>query len=528
MTGSADDDTELPELQRAFAGDLPPLGLLDEMPGQRPGYSEETLEVLSRQVELKLKDFRVDAKVVGVYPGPAITRFELELAPGVRGNEVVAQEAQLARQLGVHWARVVTFLPGKHTVGLDLPNAWRQPVYLSELLRSVAFDKSQSPLTLVLGKDVVGRPVLLDLVEMPHLLVAGTTGSGKSVAVNAMVLSLLYKASAKDVRMIMIDPKMLELSVYEGIPHLLAPVVTDMKEAANALRWCVAEMERRYKLMAAVGVRNLGGFNKKVKDAENAGQPLLDPLPSQLTPEPLELLPHVVIVNDGGLDEHGTDPAGDLLERIMLLGSAAGIHLILTVQHVTPSMDGLFRNGAMHRLVFRLSTKGESARVLGHAGAEALPLCGDMLHLLPGVAEPERVHGAFVDDHEVHNVVAWLKAQGAPQYIEGVLEEVQATANGKLINDADLAQEGEEGGDADAQLYDKAVVIVTQTRRASISGVQRHLRIGYSRAARLIEQMEQDGIVSAPRHDGNREVLAPLPPRLTIGARISAWFQARR
>jgi len=527
MTGSADEDMELSELQRNFAGVLPPLGLLDETLEQGPGYSEETLEVLSRQVELKLKDLRIDAKVVGVYPGPAITRFELELAPDVRGSEVVAQEALLARQLRIPWARVVAFLPGKHTVGLDLPNARQQLVYLSGLLRSAAFDQRQSSLTLALGKDVVGRPVLLDLIEMPHLLMVGTTGSGKSVAVNAMVLSLLYKASPKDVRMIMIDPKMLELSVYECIPHLLAPVVTDMNEAANALCWCVAEMARRYRLMAAIGVRNLRDFNQKVKEAESVGRPLLDPLhhPGRLTPEPLEPLPRVVIVNDGGLDEHDTDPAGDLLERIMLLGSAAGIHLILTVQHVTPSLDGLFRNGVMHRLVFRLSTKGESTRVLGHAGAEALPLCGDMLHLLPGAAEPERVHGAFVDDHEVHNVVNWLKAQGGSQYIEGVLEEVQATSDGKFITDAGLQQEG---GEADTQLYDKAVAIVTQTRRASISGVQRHLRIGYNRAARLIEQMEQDGVVSAPQHDGNREVLAPPPPRLTIGTRIASWFQARR
>jgi S-DNA-T family DNA segregation ATPase FtsK/SpoIIIE len=503
-------------------GELPPLSLLDEAPEQGPGYSEETLEVLSRQVELKLKDFRIEAKVVGVYPGPVITRFELEPAAGVRGSQVSSLDKDIARGLSVVSVRVVDVIPGKNVIGLEIPNAKKQIVYLSEILRSDRYDQMKSPLALALGKDIGGKPVVTDLAKMPHLLVAGTTGSGKSVAVNAMVLSLLYKASPKDVRMIMIDPKMLELSVYEGIPHLLAPVVTDMKEAANALRWCVAEMERRYRLMAAVGVRNLGGFNKKVKDAEAAGQPLLDPLfrPNpdmpNLAAEPLEPLPYIVIIIDEFADMMMIvgKKVEELIARLAQKARAAGVHLVLATQR--PSVDvitGLIKANIPTRIAFQVSSKIDSRTILDQSGAEALLGHGDMLYLPPGTATPERVHGAFVDDHEVHGVVAWLKAQGAPQYIEGVLEEVQATADGKFINDAGLPQEGEEGGDADAQLYDKAVAVVTQTRRASISGVQRHLRIGYNRAARLIEQMEADGVVSAPQHNGNREVLAPPPPK---------------
>jgi S-DNA-T family DNA segregation ATPase FtsK/SpoIIIE len=364
--------------------------------------------------------------------------------------------------------------------------------------------------------------VVVDLAKMPHLLVAGTTGSGKSVAVNAMVLSLLYKSSASDVRMIMIDPKMLELSVYEGIPHLLAPVVTDMKEAANALRWCVAEMERRYKLMAAVGVRNLSGFNKKVREAQNAGQPLLDPLfrPNpempNLAAEPLEPLPYIVIFIDEFADMMMIvgKKVEELIARLAQKARAAGVHLILATQR--PSVDvitGLIKANIPTRIAFQVSSKIDSRTILDQSGAETLLGNGDMLYLPPGTATPERVHGAFVDDHEVHNVVTWLKAQGAPNYVAGVLEEEQPTSDGKFINDAGLPMAGEEGGDADTVLYDKAVAIVTQTRRASISGVQRHLRIGYNRAARLVEQMEQDGVVSAPQHNGNREVLAPPPPR---------------
>ena len=516
-------ETQIPLFTGASsAGELPPLSLLDEAPPQGPGYSEETLEVLSRQVELKLKDFRIEAKVVGVYPGPVITRFELEPAAGVRGSQVSSLDKDIARGLSVVSVRVVDVIPGKNVIGLEIPNAKKQIVYLSEILRSEKYDQTKSPVALALGKDIAGRPVVADLAKMPHLLVAGTTGSGKSVAVNAMVLSLLYKASAKDVRMIMIDPKMLELSVYEGIPHLLAPVVTDMKEAANALRWCVAEMERRYKLMAAVGVRNLAGFNKKVKDAENAGQPLLDPLfrPNpempNLAAEPLEPLPYIVVIIDEFADMMMIvgKKVEELIARLAQKARAAGVHLVLATQR--PSVDvitGLIKANIPTRIAFQVSSKIDSRTILDQSGAETLLGHGDMLYLPPGTATPERVHGAFVDDHEVHNVVAWLKSQGAPQYIEGVLEEVQATADGKFINDAGLPQDGEEGGDADAQLYDKAVRIVTETRRASISGVQRHLRIGYNRAARLIEQMEQDGVVSAPQHNGNREVLAPPPPK---------------
>ncbi|HZY32828.1 MAG TPA: DNA translocase FtsK 4TM domain-containing protein [Rhodanobacter sp.] len=516
-------ETQIPLFTGASQpGELPPLSLLDVAPAQGPGYSEETLEVLSRQVEFKLKDFRIEAKVVGAYPGPVITRFEMELAAGIRGSQVSSLDKDIARGLSVVSVRVVDVIPGKNVIGLEIPNTNKQIVYLSEILLSDKYDQMKSPLSLALGKDIGGKPVVVDLAKMPHLLVAGTTGSGKSVAVNAMVLSLLYKASWKDVRMIMIDPKMLELSVYEGIPHLLAPVVTDMKEAANALRWCVAEMERRYKLMAAVGVRNLAGFNKKVKDAENAGQPMLDPLfrPNpdmpNLAAEPLEPLPYIVVFIDEFADMMMIvgKKVEELIARLAQKARAAGVHLILATQR--PSVDvitGLIKANIPTRIAFQVSSKIDSRTILDQSGAETLLGYGDMLYLPPGTATPERVHGAFVDDHEVHHVVAWLKSQGAPNYIEGVLEEVQATSDGKFINDSGLPQEGEEGGDADTQLYDKAVAIVTQTRRASISGVQRHLRIGYNRAARLVEQMEQDGVVSAPQHNGNREVLAPPPPK---------------
>ncbi|TAL89387.1 MAG: DUF87 domain-containing protein, partial [Rhodanobacter sp.] len=516
-------ETQIPLFTGAAApGELPPLSLLDEAPEQGPSCTEETLEILSRQVEFKLKDFKIDVKVVGAYPGPVITRFEMEPAPGVRGSQVSSLDKDIARGLSVVSVRVVDVIPGKNVIGLEIPNTRKQIVYLSEILRSDKYDQMKSPLALALGKDIGGKPVVVDLGKMPHLLVAGTTGSGKSVAVNAMVLSLLYKASPKDVRMIMIDPKMLELSVYEGIPHLLAPVVTDMKEAANALRWCVAEMERRYKLMAAVGVRNLAGFNKKVKEAENAGQPLLDPLfrPNpempDLAADPLEPLPNIVVVIDEFADMMMIvgKKVEELIARLAQKARAAGVHLILATQR--PSVDvitGLIKANIPTRIAFQVSSKIDSRTILDQSGAEALLGYGDMLYLPPGTATPERVHGAFVDDHEVHGVVKWLRSQGEPNYVEGVLEEVQATSDGKFINDAGLPQEGDEGGDADTQLYDKAVAVVTQTRRASISGVQRHLRIGYNRAARLVEQMEHDGVVSAPQHNGNREVLAPPPPR---------------
>jgi S-DNA-T family DNA segregation ATPase FtsK/SpoIIIE len=502
-------------------GELPPLSLLDEPPPQPAGYSEETLEVLSRQVELKLKDFRIEAKVVGVYPGPVITRFELEPAAGVRGSQVSSLDKDIARGLSVVSVRVVDVIPGKNVIGLEIPNTRKQIVYLSEILRSEKYDQLKSPLALALGKDIGGKPAVADLAKMPHLLVAGTTGSGKSVAVNAMVLSLLYKSSPKDVRMIMIDPKMLELSVYEGIPHLLAPVVTDMKEAANALRWCVGEMERRYKLMAAVGVRNLGGFNKKVREAEAAGQPMLDPLfranPDMpgMAAEPLHPLPHIVVIIDEFADMMMIvgKKVEELIARLAQKARAAGVHLILATQR--PSVDvitGLIKANIPTRIAFQVSSKIDSRTILDQSGAETLLGHGDMLYLPPGTATPDRVHGAFVDDHEVHNVVEWLRAQGKPDYIEGVLEEEQPTGDGKFINDSGLPQDAAGDSDSDNALYDRAVRIVTESRRASISGVQRHLRIGYNRAARLIEQMEQEGVVSTPQHNGNREVLAPPPP----------------
>ena len=504
-------------------GEVPPLALLDEPKQRVVGYSQETLDALSRQVEFKLKDFRIDAQVVSAHPGPVITRFEMQPAPGIKGSQISSLDKDIARGLSVISVRVVDVIPGKSVIGLEIPNVNREIVYLSEILRSDKYDLMKSPLALALGKDIGGAPVVVDLAKMPHLLVAGTTGSGKSVALNAMVLSLLYKASATDVRMIMIDPKMLELSVYEGIPHLLAPVVTDMKEAANALRWCVAEMERRYKLMAAVGVRNLAGFNKKVRDEETKGQPLLDPLfrPDASQPsmkaEPLTPLPYIVVIIDEFADMMMIvgKKVEELIARLAQKARAAGVHLILATQR--PSVDvitGLIKANIPTRIAFQVSSKIDSRTILDQSGAETLLGHGDMLYLPPGTATPERVHGAFVDDHEVHKVVEWLRAQGKPDYIDGVLEETQTMADGKVIGETGLPQDAvdAEGGE-DAVLYDKAVRIVTETRRASISGVQRHLRIGYNRAARLIEQMERDGVVSGPEHNGNRTVIAPPPPR---------------
>jgi S-DNA-T family DNA segregation ATPase FtsK/SpoIIIE len=418
--------------------------------------------------------------------------------------------------------RVVDVIPGKSVIGLETPNTRREMIYLSELLRSKEYDKATSPLTLALGKDIAGRPTVADLARMPHLLVAGTTGSGKSVAVNAMVLSLLYKASAKDLRMLMIDPKMLELSVYQGIPHLLAPVVTDMKEAANGLRWCVAEMERRYKLMSAVGVRNLAGFNKKIKDAQDAGQPMLDPLfrPNpelNEAPKPLEPLPFIVVFIDEFADMMMIvgKKVEELIARLAQKARAAGIHLILATQR--PSVDvitGLIKANIPTRIAFQVSSKIDSRTILDQSGAETLLGHGDMLYLPPGTAMPERVHGAFVSDEEVHRVVEHLKqTNGTPDYIEGVLEEVQTMGDGVVVGPTGLPETGGGAGDESDPLYDEAVKIVTETRRASISGVQRRLKIGYNRAARLIEAMEAAGIVSPPEHNGDRTVIAPPPPR---------------
>ncbi len=515
-------ETQIPLFHTGDGSGIPPLALLDDPKPQPKGYSEETLETLSRQIEFKLKDFRIDAQVVGAYPGPVITRFELEPAPGVKVSQISSLDKDIARGLSVKSVRVVDVIPGKSVIGLETPNTTREMIFLSELLRSKEYDKSASPLTLALGKDIAGRPTVADLARMPHLLVAGTTGSGKSVAVNAMVLSLLYKASAKDVRMLMIDPKMLELSVYQGIPHLLAPVVTDMKEAANGLRWCVAEMERRYKLMSAVGVRNLAGFNKKVKDAIDAGQPMLDPLfkPNPElgeAPRTLETLPFIVVFIDEFADMMMIvgKKVEELIARLAQKARAAGIHLILATQR--PSVDvitGLIKANIPTRIAFQVSSKIDSRTILDQSGAETLLGHGDMLYLPPGTALPERVHGAFVSDEEVHRVVEHLKQiGGGPDYIEGVLDEVQTMGDGVVVGATGLPESGGGGGDESDPLYDEAVRIVTETRRASISGVQRRLKIGYNRAARLIEAMEAAGVVTPPEHNGDRSVLAPPPPK---------------
>ncbi len=515
-------DQQIPLFTGGDPGELPPLALLDDPKPQPKGYDEKTLEALSRQIEYKLKDFRIEAQVVGAYPGPVITRFEIEPAPGVKVSQISSLDKDIARGLSVKSVRVVDVIPGKSVIGLETPNTHREMIYLSELLRSKEYDKSASPLTLAIGKDIAGRPTVADLARMPHLLVAGTTGSGKSVAVNAMVLSLLFKASPKDVRMLMIDPKMLELSVYQGIPHLLAPVVTDMKEAANGLRWCVGEMERRYKLMSAVGVRNLAGFNKKVKDAADAGQPIPDPLfrPSGLpdeAPQPLEPLPYIVVFIDEFADMMMIvgKKVEELIARLAQKARAAGIHLILATQR--PSVDvitGLIKANIPTRIAFQVSSKIDSRTILDQSGAEALLGHGDMLYMPPGTSMPERVHGAFVSDDEVHRVVEHLKAgAGEPDYIDGVLEEVQTLHDGSSIGATGLPEAPQSGGSESDPLYDEAVKVVTETRRASISNVQRRLKIGYNRAARLVEAMEEAGVVSPPEHNGDRTVLAPPPPR---------------
>ncbi len=499
---------------------LPALHLLDEKdPDQHSGYSATDLEAMSRLLELKLKDYNVDAEVVSVFPGPVITRFEIQPAAGIKVSRISGLVKDLARSLAVISVRVVEVIPGKSVVGIEIPNMDRQMVHLSEVLKSQAYNNATSPLSLALGHDISGLPVVVDLQKMPHLLAAGTTGSGKSVGLNAMILSILFKASPEDVRIIMVDPKMLELAVYEGIPHLLTPVVTDMKDAANALRWCVAEMERRYRLMASLGVRNIGGFNRKVKDAEKAGEPLKDPLwqPSpleeledQVAPD-LETLPFIVVVIDEFADMMMVvgKKVEELIARIAQKARAAGIHLILATQR--PSVDvitGLIKANIPTRIAFQVSSKIDSRTILDQGGAEQLLGHGDMLYLPAGSPIPVRVHGAFVDDDEVHRVVQSWKELGQPNYLPSILE---GRGDGDFMAGIAATADGGDGDEADP-LYDEAVQFVTETRRASISSVQRKLRIGYNRAARMIESMEQAGVVTGMNSNGSREVIANAPP----------------
>jgi S-DNA-T family DNA segregation ATPase FtsK/SpoIIIE len=485
---------------------LPPLSLLDEPEKTQETLSTETLEFTSRLIEKKLLDFGVEVKVVAAYPGPVITRYEIEPAVGVKGSQIINLIKDLARALSVVSIRVIETIPGKSLMGLEIPNPTRQIVRLSEILGSQVYADTASPLTLALGKDIAGNAAVADLQRMPHLLIAGTTGSGKSVAINAMLLSLVYKSPPSQVRLILIDPKMLELSVYEGIPHLLAPVVTDMRQAANALNWCVAEMDRRYKLMNAMGVRNMAGFNQKVREAEKAKKPILNPFaPVPENAEPLHEMSLIVVVIDELADLMMVvgKKVEELVARLAQKARAAGIHLILATQR--PSVDvitGLIKANIPSRIAFQVSARVDSRTILDQMGAEALLGQGDMLYLPPGSGFPQRVHGAFVADHEVHKVVGYLKKLAQPQYVDSVLEGPEPEDAG--------AGGVEGGGDAESDpLYDQAVAIVLKTRRASISLVQRHLRIGYNRAARLIEQMERAGLVSAMQTNGNRDILVP-------------------
>jgi S-DNA-T family DNA segregation ATPase FtsK/SpoIIIE len=500
-------DKKLPSSVVIKDGMLPPYSLLDQpAPAEGKSFSTAKLEELSQLVEKRLLDFGVEVKVVAVHPGPVITRFELELAAGIKVSKISGLSKDIARSLSVSSVRIVEVIPGKAVIGLELPNEYREAVCLREILESARYEQTKSPVSLVLGKDIAGFPVVVDLAKMPHLLVAGTTGSGKSVSINAMILSMLFKATPEQLRLIFIDPKMLELSIYEGIPHLLTPVITDMKDAANALRWCVAEMDKRYKLMAAMGVRNLASYNQKIIDANKQGSPI--PAPNWMADAAgqipnLETLPVIVVVADELADMMMVvgKKVEDLIARIAQKARAAGIHLILATQR--PSVDvitGLIKANIPTRISFQVSSRIDSRTILDQQGAEQLLGNGDMLYLPPGTGIPVRVHGAFVADEEVHRVVAAWQTYGKPVYLEEVTEGVEAAAAGG---------DGE-GGELDP-LYDQALKVVTETRRASISLVQRKLKIGYNRAATIMESMEAAGVVSSMDHSGSREVLAPPP-----------------
>jgi len=505
----------------AGSGELPPLKLLDPAEGSKVAYSKETLETLSRLLEKKLLDFDIEAQVVAVHPGPVITRFEIDPAPGVKASQITNLARDLARALSVVSLRVVENIPGKSTVGIEIPNENRETVRLSDCLSSQNYDEVHSPLALALGKDIGGSPVIIDLAKMPHVLIAGTTGSGKSVCINALILSMVYKSTPEQVRLIMVDPKMLELAVYEGIPHLLAPVVTDMKQAANALRWAIVEMERRYRLMAALGVRNISGYNAKVREAEKAGKPIPDPLykvssDDDKVPD-LGPLPYIVILIDELADLMMVvgKKVEELIARLAQKARAAGLHLIVATQR--PSVDvitGLIKANIPARVAFQVSARVDSRTILDQMGAEQLLGQGDMLFLTPGTGVPLRVHGAYVSDSEVHKVVSFLKKSGKPSYDDSILTgEAEAAGVAAVPGLAGIAGVGGEAGEGENDpLYDEALKIVTETRRASISGVQRRLRIGYNRAARLIEEMEKAGVVGPMQSNGNREVLAPPPP----------------
>ena len=511
-------ERQVPLFDPPANSELPPLSLLDKPRPAEEGYSNAALEAMSRLVELKLLDFNIEVEVVAVNPGPVITRFELDLGPGVKVSQVSNLAKDIARALSAISVRVVEVIPGKSVIGLEIPNEHRSIISLGEILNTHEYDESTSPLTMALGKDISGLPIVVDLARMPHLLVAGTTGSGKSVGINAMILSLLYKSLPKDVRLIMIDPKMLELSVYEGIPHLLTPVVTDMNEAANALRWCVGEMERRYRLMAALGVRNISNYNRKVKEADAAGKPIKDPLfnPEQAldgTEHPLlQTLPYIVIVIDELADMMMVvgKKVEELIARLAQKARAAGVHLILATQR--PSVDvitGLIKANIPTRIAFQVSSKIDSRTILDQMGADQLLGHGDMLYMAPGTSLAVRVHGAFVSDQEVHRIAGFLKGKATPEYMAEILEMPSEPVPG--LSPANAGGSGGDDVESDP-LYDQAVAIVTQSRRASISGVQRRLKIGYNRAARMIECMEETGIVSPMENNGNRVVLAPPPP----------------